>query len=89
MQVQATPDVSDEITTYQYRWSSFMKYLNEIDASLSVTTNGDATEFDSETVSILNLPSLKRGKTSTHENELIESLHFIRHYSYLCSLEPI
>lgn len=83
MQVQATPDVSDEITTYQYRWSSFQKYLNEIDANLSVNTNGDVTEFDSETVSILNLPSLKRGKTSTHENELIKSVQFNRQYSYL------
>lgn len=63
MQVQtinfSTPD---EFTIYQYRWSSFKKILNEIDSNSTTSINGGENKLDAERVSILNLPSLNRGK---------------------------
>lgn len=47
----------DENDALQYRWSLFEEILNQIEANIEV-----GTEVESKSVSILNLPSLKRGK---------------------------
>lgn len=54
---------ADEDATYNYRWSLFEKFINEQDANSSISINDNENKVDPEIVSILNLPSLKRGTT--------------------------
>lgn len=56
-----TPDESE---TFQFRWSSFEKLISEIDANETIGIHGDERQTDHDVVSILQLLSLKKGKTS-------------------------
>lgn len=56
-------EILDESATFRYRWSLFEKFINEGDVNLSITIDEDESKLETEVVSILNLPSLKRGKT--------------------------
>lgn len=54
----------DESVTFQYRWSSFEKFISENDANLTIGIDGDERKLDTDAVSILKLLSLKKGMTS-------------------------
>lgn len=52
---------SEEDSIFDYRYEIFMKFLSGVIAGNSIPDE----ETDQKTVSILNLPSLKRGNVST------------------------
>lgn len=81
MQVQIMNFVRpDEATIIQHRWSLFEKYLAEIIANLSNSIKEGENQLDTAKVSILNLPSLNRGKTSIQLTfvaiEIMKSVQF-------------
>ncbi|KAJ6642166.1 hypothetical protein Bhyg_08503 [Pseudolycoriella hygida] len=60
MQLQAIHlGVPDEKEAFDYRWSLFMAAISRLSGR---TENDNKSRFDPETVSILNLPSLKVGR---------------------------
>ncbi len=63
----------DEATTLQNRLLSFEKWISGIYASLTI--NDDENKSNEEEVSILNLPSLKRGINTFDATKYVVSNH--------------